>query len=154
MNGAEQLDALLKGFGADAGVELALDNGVCGVELADGVRAVVALSPDGGAVWLYAQVAEVKPDQKAHLLEAALRRNFFGDGMGGAWLALSDDARFLMLCASRSLEGFDNVAFGNLFQNFIALALDVAAALDAKTPQSAVGGVPGQDPPPPAGGFA
>lgn len=130
MEATEHINRLLGALGREAGVGLALEDGVCGIETASGGRLAVAAAADGDdVVWLYAPVAELGHSARSALLEKAMRLNFFGEGMGGAWLAMDDSGRSLLLCTSRPVLDLDETLFRNLLGNFAALAETIAAAL-------------------------
>lgn len=119
---------LLQNIGRAAGIPLTLDDGLCGIELSDGNQVVVAVPPGiEDVIWLYSPVAEIGRTNIASVAEKALKINFFGDGMGGCWLAADDEMETLFLCASRPASKLDPQAFENLFSNFSKLAMRLSA---------------------------
>lgn len=121
MDATEHVNSLLAELGKAVGVPLKLEDGFCGLETKDGRRVVVAVR-DGGLLCAYAVVAEANDANRSGLAEEAMRLNFFGDDMGGAWLAMDGGGSAVLLCAARDAAALDYRAFENLVSGLADLA--------------------------------
>ncbi len=128
----ESIASLLTALSRDYAVQLQLEDGVCGVEFANGVRVALAVFDDAEELLhFFSPVRSLTEESPLHVLKQAMQLNFFDRALGGAWFALDDAGENIMLCLSYPTENLTYDTFEHLFLSFADLA---ATASDLLSP--------------------
>jgi len=126
----QQIQRLLAEFGRRQGVSLALDNGVCALQDAQGQEAaILELPPGSDTLLLHCQL--FAPGVQAEQLATwrlLMKLNFEMNAMRGCWLALDEEEQ-VRLCYQQSLEGLTPATFSALLLAFMQQAREARALL-------------------------
>ncbi len=131
----ESIASLLTALSRDYAVQLQMQDGVCGVEFANGVRVALAVFDDAEELLhFFSPVRSLNEESPLRIVKQAMQLNFFDRALGGAWFALDDTGETIMLCLTHPTENLTYDTFEHLFLSFAELA-GTAADLLSPDPQ-------------------
>lgn len=119
MSAREIVRECLGKLGAQSGLALDLDDGVCAIAFEGGTECVVEAVDDTGLLLLHAEVVEVLDGSRARLMEEAMALNLYGLATEGGTLALDRGSNAIILSFARPAAGLDGEGFAILLAGFI-----------------------------------
>ena len=119
------LHQLLRHVSEDLGIpELALNsNGVCQINVDEGVTLSIEDLPSDGSAQIYATVANASQSERETLFSTLLEAQLFGREIGdGMAFGLERSSGDILLCRKIRVDGADPEAFGMVLNEFVAWA--------------------------------